>query len=587
MNKILKSLLALTLAALMCLLPVSCDRSGLPAESSDSVTEALTEAPKTFSPTFDYYIIRNESMVSSSTTIDAMAYIRNAFDDAFGKLNKMADDWYRESDGLKPREYEILIGYTNRPQSIELYATLGVNDYAYYVESENVIVICGGCPDATLKAVKKFCLDAFKYDGKEKSAEPNDLTVGMSYVYRDEYDYDSATVNGIDIKDYTIAIKSSSSFVAVSALSEALGKYSGYNIPVKLLKDLDGSEKAVICIGSGDREGNHIRDLGSSTYHIKNVTGTESKITYAVDFQKTSLQTAAISALINKLTVKKSDKSVDITLPEEYVGYSFGDKIPEWIATTSKEEKIADGVTYIKQEYKDPSGKPYKAYVLIIDPAKATLYMGSANDGYDASLGGKTKYNVANHMKAAVDNGVNVIAGVNADFFDMAGDYHPRGLAIKNGQVISAAGDRPWCGITQDGEFVIGTADDYSKNYKGKLVTAVGGSHIIVENGLPGNIAIDTEFSYTSHPRTLAGVTEDGKIILAVVDGRQSSVSNGAPLARCAILMLTLGAKKAINLDGGGSSCMVIRNGSSYVTKNSPSDGSLRKVYNSLLVVGK
>ena len=59
MNKILKSLLALTLAALMCLLPVSCDRSGLPAESSDSVTEALTEAPKTFSPTFDYYIIRN------------------------------------------------------------------------------------------------------------------------------------------------------------------------------------------------------------------------------------------------------------------------------------------------------------------------------------------------------------------------------------------------------------------------------------------------------------------------------------------------------------------------------------------------
>ena len=546
-----------------------------------------TEAPITFLPTFDYYIIRNEALASDKSIIDAVSYIRNAISNIYDKINKLADDWYRESDVLVPREYEILIGYTNRPQSQKIYASLGVNDYAYHVESENVIIICGGSPEATLKAVKKFCEDAFNYTEDTKTGEKKELTVGMSYTYRAEYDFISTLINGIDIKDYTIAVKSTSSFAAVSALSNALGKYTGYNIPAKLFKDLDGSEKAVICIGSGDREGNHIRQLGNNTYHIKTISSNSSVLTFAVDYQQSKLQTIAIEALIERLTVKKSRDTVNIQLPDEYVGYSFGNKIPEWLGVTSKKEQIADGVEYIKQEYKDPAGKPYKAYVLIIDPTKATLYMGSANDGYDASLGGKTKYNVASHMKSAVANGINVIAGINADFFDISGDYHPRGLAIKNGQVISAAGDRPWCGITNDGEFVIGTADEYNKQYKGKLVTAVGGSHIIAKDGLPHDIAIDTEFSYTSHPRTLAGVTKDGKIILVVVDGRQASISNGAPLARCAILMLTLGAEKAINLDGGGSSCMVIRNGSTYATKNSPSDGSLRKVYNSLLVVGK
>lgn len=587
MKSIFKSTLALIMAILICAFSSGCNQNPNNADiPGSSAAESQPEVPKTFLPKYSYYIVRNEAMVSDSTTIEAMSYVRKAFDDSFDMLHKLADDWYRESDGLVPREYEILIGYTNRPQSMELYASLGVNDYAYIVESENVIVICGGCPAATLEAAKKFCADAFGYDGTSGSGQEKELTVGMSYIYRAEYDYETVLLNGIDIRDYTIAIKNTASILAVSALSEELGKYNGYNIPIKLLKNLDGTEKAVITFG-GTRSGEHIRDLGNNTYHIKTITEANSTLTLAIDYQSTKLQASAISALIDELTVKKSGKNVEISFPDEYIGYSFGNQIPEWIATTSKQEQVADGVTYMLQEYKDPNNKPYKAHILIIDPTKATLYMGSANDGYAASLGNQTKYNVASHMKSAVANGVNVIAGVNADFFDMGGDYHPRGLAIKNGQVISAAGDRPWCGITQDGEFVIGTADEYSKTYKGKLVTAVGGSHIIANNGLPYDIAIDTEFSYTSHPRTLAGVTKDGKIILVVVDGRQSSISNGAPLARCAILMLTLGAEKAINLDGGGSSCMVIRSGSNYITKNSPSDGSLRKVYNSLLVVKK
>jgi exopolysaccharide biosynthesis protein len=62
-----------------------------------------------------------------------------------------------------------------------------------------------------------------------------------------------------------------------------------------------------------------------------------------------------------------------------------------------------------------------------------------------------------------------------------------------------------------------------------------------------------------SNPRTAAGVTADGALILLVVDGRQPE-SKGVTLDELSILMHDLGAVDAINLDGGGSSTLVVNN---------------------------
>ena len=73
-----------------------------------------------------------------------------------------------------------------------------------------------------------------------------------------------------------------------------------------------------------------------------------------------------------------------------------------------------------------------------------------------------------------------------------------------------------------------------------------------------------------------------------VVDGRQPSLSNGASLGDLASLMIEVGAVSALNLDGGGSSTFITSSTpGEYVTRNSPSDKSLRQVYNSLIVVKK
>lgn len=85
------------------------------------------------------------------------------------------------------------------------------------------------------------------------------------------------------------------------------------------------------------------------------------------------------------------------------------------------------------------------------------------------------------------------------------------------------------------------------------------------------------------HPRTLLGTTRNGSLILATIDGRQAGVTVGANFVEAAQFMRWLGATQAINLDGGGSTAMVV--GKKLV--NRPSDGSERGVGDALLVLPK
>ena len=83
-------------------------------------------------------------------------------------------------------------------------------------------------------------------------------------------------------------------------------------------------------------------------------------------------------------------------------------------------------------------------------------------------------------------------------------------------------------------------------------------------------------------PRTAIGIKEDGTWILAVVDGRQAN-SVGMTLEELADFMVKYGAKAAVNLDGGGSSEMVVNN----QIVNNPSDGRERAVGSGIVVTGR
>jgi hypothetical protein len=82
------------------------------------------------------------------------------------------------------------------------------------------------------------------------------------------------------------------------------------------------------------------------------------------------------------------------------------------------------------------------------------------------------------------------------------------------------------------------------------------------------------------HPRTAVGFDDNGAwLLMVVVDGRQPGFSEGATLYELAEILRSQGCSQSINLDGGGSSIMLIHEpGKDVRTLNSPSDRSHRPV---------
>ena len=87
----------------------------------------------------------------------------------------------------------------------------------------------------------------------------------------------------------------------------------------------------------------------------------------------------------------------------------------------------------------------------------------------------------------------------------------------------------------------------------------IGGNPLLIVDGkIPWDELSGPESFLARHPRTGIGVTETGQVILMVIDGRRPNHSIGATLVRFAKLFRDMGAVWALNLDGGGSSTMVI-----------------------------
>ena len=118
---------------------------------------------------------------------------------------------------------------------------------------------------------------------------------------------------------------------------------------------------------------------------------------------------------------------------------------------------------------------------------------------------------------------------------------------------------------------------DWSLGVPG-VTDAMGGSTVLMQDG---HIVLGTCTGAicSRNPRTAIGLTADGRIALVVVDGRQSG-SVGMSLGELANFFQRLGVDSAMNLDGGGSSSMVVRGR----VVNHPSDGFERSVTNALLV---
>ena len=108
---------------------------------------------------------------------------------------------------------------------------------------------------------------------------------------------------------------------------------------------------------------------------------------------------------------------------------------------------------------------------------------------------------------------------------------------------------------------------------KWKMQTAVGGGSVLLQNS-EIKITNNEELKFSGkaiedkHPRTAIGYTKDDKLIMLVIQGCFPDKAEGASLVQEDKILKDLGCVEALNLDGGGSSCLLV-NGKQTIT---PSD---------------
>jgi len=149
----------------------------------------------------------------------------------------------------------------------------------------------------------------------------------------------------------------------------------------------------------------------------------------------------------------------------------------------------------------------------------------------------------------------------------------------ENGFVIAVRGERAKnllanFNVGDEVKFTVGTSPNLEN-----IKFAIGGGSIILKDGQITNSNINIK---GKHPRTGIGITEDKKeLIIATIDGRDTSYVGVSQEVFAAILK-ELGAHNALNLDGGGSTTMVVKPVDEQLAKvvNKPSDGGERRVVN-------
>lgn len=244
--------------------------------------------------------------------------------------------------------------------------------------------------------------------------------------------------------------------------------------------------------------------------------------------------------------------------------------------------QLHEAVSYSSVNFKKSNGEPLSVFVIKIDLNNKDITLSTLMPNNQTSFGNQTVQKMA---EARHQSGQKVIAAVNADFYEAGG--RPLGPVFINGQAIKTTfkqADTYYFGIKKSDVPVIGLYSQLPQSEYFNLRDAVGGGvNMVVTNGVASTYG-DT----VKEPRTMIGY--NGNVVyIGVVDGRKPATSVGATLDQLGQIMKSLGCEQALNLDGGGSSTMVLKNitDDQFRVVNSYSDASPRAVANGLAIVVK
>ena len=261
-------------------------------------------------------------------------------------------------------------------------------------------------------------------------------------------------------------------------------------------------------------------------------------------------------------------------LPPEAVRFLDPDRISTF--------QIEDGVVYRAVR---SSREPWSVHLLEVDLARCEL-------GFQVVRPqGEEDRVLVSEMARRLEPGI--LAGVNGDFFTP--ESRPLGTEVTGGETRGRTsrpgfawrpGSLPWLGpVGWDGDSIRLGGWAVDGQSPGTSLQVISGFPALLHDGqVVGDLEVEERpgFAAQRHPRTAVGLDpEASRFWVVVVDGRREGVSEGMTLPELTDLFRALGARSAVNLDGGGSSVMVVRG--QPVSRPSDPAGE-RAVVNALLL---
>lgn len=239
--------------------------------------------------------------------------------------------------------------------------------------------------------------------------------------------------------------------------------------------------------------------------------------------------------------------------------------------------ELHPGVDQASLHYKGQDGRLITLYVVAADLTNQKIAVRAATPNDSPEFSRQVVSEIARFADALNNR---VLAAVNGDFFV---NSIPQGVVVKKGQIIKSdsRSDAGYFGIFKNGTPVISGYDHFQVN-KENIQEALGGYHMLIKSGAKvqqGDTSVE--------PRTIVGYTGSNMVYFVVIDGRQTGYSLGMSFAQASDLLAALEVKEGINLDGGGSSTLVVKDFTtgSWKVQNRPSDGSERAVANGWTIV--
>jgi hypothetical protein len=233
---------------------------------------------------------------------------------------------------------------------------------------------------------------------------------------------------------------------------------------------------------------------------------------------------------------------------------------------------------------------PTRLFVAEIELTHPDLRVHVSPGGPDPDGAGPWQTTLMQPTKIAAREGFDLV--VNGDFFRVPPTNAPErlnpanraanwssvsGPAASTGRVWSTSRNRrPCLAVDRSGTVAIKMLSRPETN----AWQVVSGNTMLITNGT----AVPHE-NKVRHPRTAVGLNADAtKLTILVVDGRKPGLAVGMSYDELTVELIRLGCHEALNLDGGGSSVMALRDATTggYRILNQPTDGRERAVANVL-----